>query len=316
LACVVSYLTTNKKNTIKTTRKLIALIVSVTTLTVHAQDTLHTKPIKRVSMHDFYVQAGLFGQRSPSGSVVDFRTLFPQSVLLSNTTGYSQPNGFSVTGTSMLSVQLGLQFSNKQKQAYKSNPVLRLGVVYFSQVNLTGSLNKDLRKTYDTLTSIQTGQTVYRDSVITQNLGMSLQSQQLRFDASLIFRTNPLARFMLFTGIGLTAGVSFQTSTHIYYSTNSRTETRDQNGNTSLASSSYDYGHFTHEQVNSKNGFGISAYVPMGVDFRIGKRSNFWKPIHLFFELRPGINITSIPELRNITSAYMQTGLGVRVVFK
>jgi len=51
----------------------------------------------------------------------------------------------------------------------------------------------------------------------------------------------------------------------------------------------------------------------LGIDFRIGKKREFWKRTHLFYELRPGINVTSIPELRPITNASVQHGIGLRV---
>ena len=67
------------------------------------------------------------------------------------------------------------------------------------------------------------------------------------------------------------------------------------------------------EYYKNKNNFGFSAYIPMGIDFRIGRKRKFWKQIHLFLELRPGINGTSIPELRTIVNSSMQYGFGLKV---
>jgi hypothetical protein len=47
----------------------------------------------------------------------------------------------------------------------------------------------------------------------------------------------------------------------------------------------------------------------------LGKKKEFWKRTHLFYELRPGINITSIPELGTITNSSNQHGLGLRVTW-
>lgn len=296
----------------KTKNFLSVVILLTVSLSVIGQEQ-QPKTVKRISIHDFYIQTGMFLERNTNGTLTDFKTLAPKSVLLnSDFTGYSSSNGFSLTGNSMFSVMLGIQFSDKQKKAYKTNPLLRLGISYFSGTSLTSSLYKDERKPYDTLTSTQTGQTVYRDSITTKSYSMNHSSEQLRFDGSLIFRTNTEARWSLFTGIGITAGLSINANTDIDYITYSRIETRDQNGNTSPSSSSDNFKIKT-ERYSSKNNFGLSAYIPMGVDFRIGKKREFWKRTHLFFELRPGINSTSIPELRTITNASMQYGLGLKV---
>ncbi|GCD78987.1 hypothetical protein [Schleiferia thermophila] len=297
----------------KTTNILSAVILLTVSFSVFGQEQ-QPKTINKISIHDIYIQTGFFSERNTNGTLSDFKTLAPQSVLLNNNmTDFSQSGGFSLTSNTMFSVMLGLQFSDKQKTIYKANPLLRLGISYFSGTTLTGGLYKEDRKPYDTLTSTQTGQTVYIDSITTKNYSMNYSSEQLRFDGSLIFRTNPEARWSIFTGIGITAGLSINANTDIYYSNYGRTETRYANGNTS---SSYGYSSSDNsktEKFRNKSNFGLSSYIPMGIDFRIGKKKEFWKRTHLFYELRPGINITSIPELRTITNASIQHGLGLRV---
>lgn len=304
-----------KKMKMKTTNILSAIILLTVSFSVFGQEQ-PPKTIKKISIHDFYIQTGMFFERNTNGTLTDFKTLAPQSVLLNNNmTDFSQSVGFSMTGNTMFSVMLGLQFSDKQKTIYKANPLLRLGISYFSGTTLTGGSYKEDRKPYDTLTSTQTGQTVYIDSVTTKNYSMNYSSEQLRFDGSLIFRTNPEARWSIYTGIGITAGLSINANTDIYYSNYGRTETRYANGSTS---SSYNYSSSDNsnsktEKIKNKTNFGASTYIPMGIDIRIGKKREFWKRTHLFYELRPGINITSIPELRTITNASLQHGLGLRV---
>ena len=302
-----------KKIKMKTTNILSAIILLTVYSSVFGQEQ-QPKTVKRISIHDFYIQTGFFSERNTNGTLADFKTLAPQSVLLNNNmTDFSQSGVFGKRGNTMLSVMLGLQFSDKQKTIYKANPLLRLGISYFSGTTLTGGSYKEDRKPYDTLTSTQTGQTIYIDSVTTKNYSMNYSSAQLRFDGSLIFRTNPEARWSIFTGIGITAGLSINANTDIYYSNYGRTETRYANGSTS---SSYNYSGNNNsktEKFRNKTNFGASTYIPMGIDFRIGKKREFWKRTHLFYELRPGINITSIPELRTITNASLQHGLGLRV---
>jgi hypothetical protein len=49
---------------------------------------------------------------------------------------------------------------------------------------------------------------------------MDYSSNQLRLDASLIFRTNADARWSAFAGVGINAGVSLNSNTTIYYHEN------------------------------------------------------------------------------------------------
>ncbi|MCU0440132.1 MAG: hypothetical protein MUC49_19765 [Raineya sp.] len=269
------------------------------------------KTIKKIRVHDIYIQTGVFSGRNTYGTLADFKLIAPESVLLKdNMTGFSPSVLGGYNSRRFFSVMFGLQFSDKQKTTYKKSPSLRLGISYFSGTNLLGSLYKEDCKSYDTLISAQTGQTVYIDSVNSKYYNMNYSSQQLRFDGSLIFRTNPEARWSIFTGIGITAGFSINANTDIYYSNFDKT-TRYTNGNVSYSvPSSNDY---KTEKFRNKNNFGASAYIPIGIDFRIGKKREFLKRTHLFYELRPSINITSIPELQTITNVGIQHGLGLRI---
>src|SRR5690606_33840629 len=132
---------------------------------------------------------------------------------------------------------------------------------------------------YDTLTSSQTGQVVYIDSVYTQNYSMDYVSEQLRLDGSVIFRTNPEGRWSLYAGIGFTVGLSVNATTEIYYSKYGRIETRYPNGQTSHSYQYYYPGSYISktETFRNKTNFSVSPYIPMGVDFRIGKKREFWK---------------------------------------
>lgn len=271
--------------------------------------------MKRFKINEIYFQLGFFSERNAIGTLTDFQSLAPQSILLDNNfAGYSSSNGLSLRTNSMFSVMLGIQFNDKENKTHKTNPLLRLGVSYFSGTTLKEYFHKEDRKTYDTLTNAQTGQTIYFDSVTTKSSGMNYSSEQLRVDASLIFRTNPELRWSLFTGIGITTGISINVYTEINFSQSDWTESRYPNGNGSSSFySAYSGGDLKKEIVKNKMNSGLSTYIPMGIDFRIGKKIEFWKRTHLFYELRPSINMTSIPELRTVTNAAIQQGLGLKV---
>jgi hypothetical protein len=298
----------------KTFHILSTLLLSTIALTTSGQE-LQPKAIKKISINDVYIQTGFYSENNTNGTLADFKKLAPQSALLQNNlTDFYESSGFSTTTNNMFSIMLGLQFSDKEKASYKANPLLRLGVSYFSGTSITSGFYKEERFPYDTLTSSQTGQTIFIDSINTKNYSMNYSSEQLRLDASLIFRTNPEARWSLFAGIGVNAGLSINANTAIYFNRYESSDTRFINGNTS----SYSYSNTDNsktENFQNKSNFGLSTYIPMGVDLRLGKKNEFWKRTHLFYELRPGVNITSIPELGTITNSSIQHGLGLRVTW-
>jgi hypothetical protein len=272
------------------------------------------KKINRISITDFYFQPGLFSQANTISELSEFKTLAPQSTLLKgNLSDYNQSGGFNYSVNSILTVMLGFKFSDKQKTRYKPNPLLRLGISYFSGTSLTGGLYKETRKPYDTLISAQTGQITYIDSVIKRTIGMYYISQQLRLDGSFIYRTNPEARWSLFAGIGITAGLSINANTTIYYNKYDILQTRSSNDNLNSTNAYSNSNNGKTESFRNKTNLGFSAYIPAGVDFRIGKKREFWKRTHLYYELRPGINTTFIPELRTTTGGSFQQGIGLRV---
>jgi hypothetical protein len=175
----------------------------------------------------------------------------------------------------------------------------------------SGNLFKEERKPYDTLISTQTGDAYYVDSVDAKNLNMSYTADQLRLDGSLIFRTDPAARWSLHAGIGLSAGMSMNAQTEILYMHKKYTEM--QFVEFSNGDGFYDTDNFESENFRNKPSFGFSAYVPMGIDFRMGNKREFWKHTHLFYEMGPGVNVTVIPEMRTLTNMSLRHGFGLRV---
>ncbi|WP_159038376.1 hypothetical protein [Brumimicrobium mesophilum] len=290
-------------------------IMSLSFLTI-GQEKLET-PIKRITVHDIYISTGTINNRVARGTYDDFKALAPQSDLLNQGEfNFSQSGGYSYNGNSTIAIMLGLKFSDKEKSNYKLNPVLRLGFNYSNGTNLSTGGYKETREPFDTLISSQTGQATYIDSVFTENYGANYSTDQLSIVGSLIFSTDPEARWSLYSGIGIAAGISLNSNTHIYYSTDRYQETLFDNSNGSGYGNSYGSSTETeHETITNKTSFGGMAYIPLGIDFRIANRSEFWKRVHVFYEIKPGLGFTSIPELNTIVNTNFQQGFGLRVTF-
>ena len=83
----------------------------------------------------------------------------------------------------------------------------------------------------------------------------------------------------------------------------------DKKGNlwfTSGMNGVYFYDGKTFKNFTEKDGLANNA---------VRKEKRILKRTLLFYELRPGINITSIPELRTVTNSSIQHGLGLRVTW-
>ena len=272
--------------------------------------------VKRITVSDISVQLGTFSGYNNYGNISDFRKLAPQSEILNNDfADYLQFNNFRLLNNRMFSMMMGIKFSDKQKKSYKSNYQLRLGFSYSFGNNFMKELYAVERQAYDTLISQKTGQAYYIDSTTSHHYTMNYSSEELRFDASLIFKTKPEYRFTFHTGIGVSAGVSFNAQTYISYTKSASTDLSSNYNHFSY--SSYYSGTYSekHEFIQNSDVFGVSTYIPLGVNFQIGKNREFWKQFHVFYELRPGINIVSVPELRTIVNANFQQGIGLKVAW-
>lgn len=301
---------------IKHMRKLFFSFILVTVTVLAFGQVQNSTVVKRIKINEYSIQTGLFGGSPANSSLADFYILAPNSVLL-NSNLIPEPNTYyphhyASRPNTMFSAMLGFQFSDKQKTKYNKNIQLRVGITYSHNSVLSGGLFNTERKTFDTLTSSQTGASTYLDSVITKSLNMNYSSEQLRLDGALIFSTNTDARFSLFSGIGLTAGFSFNSKTTIKYNTHYQIENRVPNDYTRHIDSFS--GSSETEVISNKNNFGFSAYIPLGVNVKLGYKTEFWKKVNLFYEIRPSINITYIPELRTVTNSFVHFGGGFKIL--
>jgi hypothetical protein len=295
------------------TKASLSLIMLFATVAFGQQKEQSKDTVNRIIIEDAYIQSGMVLGRNSSGMLSDFQKLAPKSTLLNNNfSGYTSSNedNFGNKRNTAFSAMVGIKFRNKQQTAYKSNPLLRIGISYFSGSNLSSSFYKEDYKRYDTLTSAKTGQSVYMDSVTSRRYNMNYASEQLRLDVSLIFRTNAKARWSLFGGFGISSGFSFNSVTRISYNKNNYTEI-SPNGNNYQGY--YSNRNEQTENFKNKSYFVASSFLPMGVDFRIGKKKEMWKKIHLYYEARPFISFSSLPELSTLVRSGVQSSLGLRV---
>ena len=301
----------------KTLKIILAFMCLASTTYAQTNETIKKKKYK---ISNAYILPMGSLQKDPSISDANFKKLTENSMLLKNQSldDYKKHSN-SRSFNSSIAFNIGISKYNEQENNYNSSPEFRIGFTYSSNTIFTANYQKEESKRIDTLTSNQTGNTIYYDSITRKNYSMYASSDQLMLDVSVLFRTNPKARWSLYGGIGVNAGSSINAFSHINYfeySSNqfSSSYTNISGNNVSGQNSLGDKQ--KNESIKMENQIATGIYLPFGIDFRLGDKREFFKRIHGFIELRPYLNSTSVPELKtNFLTAGIKGGLGLRINF-
>jgi hypothetical protein len=261
---------------------------------------------QKIKISEIHISNGSGSMGTQDGNLTDFAKLAPNSAILgmdlSQLTPYSYMyfNGFRMnSGSNSTSLQLGLQCAKMPKITF------RVGLTHVSNFGLLSAHGGFTEYApYDTLTSSQTGQQTFLDSSHTKSYDMNYSNQQIRLDGAMIFRMFPEKRWSLHTGLGASIGMSYRATTSLRY-----WESSSINSN----NGGYYNESGKNETFQNKNSLGAALYIPLGVDFCIGKKREFWMPFHLYAESRPSLNINSINGIGTTFCPGMSSALGLRV---
>lgn len=264
----------------------------------------------QVKINELYLQSGSFFNQANS-SLADFQTLAPQSSILQQDLSLYQNYpmlNFNLPGQAQ-TLSIGLQMTKLPKAT------LRVGLTHINQgsaLSFGGAYTESF--TVDTLTSSQTGEQFFIDSFSTHSYNARFSQEQLRLDASLLYRLNGEKRWSLYGGFGANLGFTYNCQTTVHHSVS-------PNGDTQFFGLFNDYimyssGLHQEEKFENKGGICLGIYAPLGLDFQVGKKRDFWKPFHLYLEMRPGINLTQISGLGTSFNVGGFSNFGLRVKFK
>ena len=222
----------------------------------------------QISINEIYLQSGsFFGQNK--GSLADFQTLAPGSSILQQDLSAYQSSpmySFNLPGQSQ-TLSIGL------KLATLPNATLRLGLMHTGQRNalsVGGSYTESFR--VDTLTSSQSGEQFFVDSFSTHSYNANYSQEQLRIDASLLFRYRADKRWSFFGGIGANFGLCYNASTTIHHRVSPYGDAFGYSFFNDIYLNDFD----THEAETFEHtgGFGLGVYAPLGIDFQVEKNES------------------------------------------
>ncbi len=278
------------------------------------------KEVNKVRCNDFFIYLGDVSQINPVRTVSDFILISPNSNLLTNdfsdfrSISNSEYNSSFFYGDGVLSMGVSLSFRDANKKSYNKNTLLRLGLTYCNATKFGLRLSKEGRFAYDTLISALFSTPVYIDSINTEIYNINYWADQIRLDCSLIFRSKIKSRLTLHSGIGFNLGISSSSVTTISYSNSTFLSSQiDTRYSISGLADFNSVNIFTEERRENNLAYGFATYIPLGLDFGLGKAANDWGKLNFFGEFRPGLNYYWDPNLNGNLNPFIQYGMGLRV---
>ncbi len=267
-----------------------------------------------LKIQDFYFLPSLQFASTGPADLMAFDKLAPGSAILSRNYSDYVSSDYNLYANSNFQISMGLALRNSDKSEYRQNMQLQIGMSHTSALNLSQVRWREIRKPYDTLLSQQTANRLYVDSITSHYVDAQNGSDKLSLQAALVFRSNPALRWSIFGGLGVSGGLSYNSFTHIHYTMINRTALVDETGSEYFGYYPDDPDFYQEEEIfRNKSSFSGSVYLPFGVDFRMGEKSDLLKRMHIYSELRPGMDFSRIPEYGYNTRSFFQFGLGLCV---
>lgn len=250
-----------------------------------------------------YVLPGFISHTMPSRSIDDFNKLAPGSKILNQDfSEFDKSDGLNIAGSGYFAPALGIRF-NQADGTFNNHFLVRAGISFSTGDILYKSAQKSTRIPYDTLVSTITGEVVTLDSIQDRTIIMSYAGSALQLDVAVTWSTDFEARFQVYGGVGISAGLTFNNTTTIgdydySYDPENPYDRKDHDRNL--------------ENYSNKSGFSGNVYLPLGLDWRLGKQG-FLESIHFVSEFRPGLAFYTIPELDSYVSPSFGFLMGLKV---
>lgn len=239
----------------------------------------------------------------------DMGVLAPGSRLLDrDLSGHKFTNDRYESGTGSFEASIGL---HPFKGSGARGPELRLGVIHAGLVNQSAVLQRTTRQPYDTLTSSQTGEQTFVDSVHRDQVLLDHSAERFGVNASLIWRTQ--GRWSLYGGVGLAGGPVLNARTQVRARVKGGVEPNEPTEGDAYYGFDGFWGNDDVETFRNGTGWWVSTYLPLGLDFQLARTGTFFSRLHVYYELRPQMVFQGSPELGSSTAFGVQTLFGLRL---
>jgi|694.fasta_scaffold31883_5 hypothetical protein len=290
-------------------------IFSLAVLAVSSCFVVSAQEIKKSKYKISQFQLSFGGDRSLTPLNInqnEFNILAPGAQIPANSTPYTTQFGWDAP-TLNINVAFHPLKKNGLSGEYNKNRTFRAGIsaqgINASIYNTSNSFTTRI----DTLVSSANGSIYgFVDSVHRDFTYSSYMATAVRLDFSYLASTDVSKRFSFYSGVGLNFGITLAPRTEIHSHSWDSEQITDTNDNYISTQSVYNALNVNRQVYQNKMGYMAALYVPIGVDFRLGKKNEVMKKMHLFFELRPTISVLSIPETKTYAYPSMQNCVGVK----
>ncbi len=290
----------------------LVLLVALPIIPCFAQeDSLANKSAKEFRMQ---VSFGNFELNGSPTTLDDWKKLAPNSHFLKNDfLKYSKDENYVFDLKPIFNLNFYINTSQKREHT-KGGGWIRTGLS-FGQVNLLDfRLEKKVVTPIDTLSSNLNNLEIYVDSVDVNELKMHYTSSVIQAEIAYIFKTKESARWGIYGGAGVGIGYAFNNYVSLTEEKKKYFEYQVSNGETYSDEYKMDNNYsFNVEEFRLKSSFIVSAFLPVGVTFRVGKNSAFLRKLTLSLEYQAGIQMRRVPELESFVNSYGIAQIGLIV---
>jgi hypothetical protein len=262
-----------------------------------------------VRITDVLVRWGGLGAQAYANTLGDWHALVPASALAARDIS---DHRYVRSGPGVVLSFSGQVLLPLRPSARSSHGLfLAAGFSFFHHDHGSLTLEKVTRTPTDTLTSSQTGQVTYVDSVTTSRYEFNHQYDQLALDGALLYMKEYPRHWSLYAGAGVQLGVSLQGRAKLGRSVERALDPqlnggpdRNRNGRAPFDE---------EEEFRTKGGIFVAGYVPLGVCYRLGLKRPFWRAVNLCYELRPTLWTGGVPELGLGAQVGIASYFGLRI---
>jgi hypothetical protein len=292
-------------------KKIILLLAAAiaSNAIVTAQEVKHPK----YKISQFQLSFG--GDRSLTPLNInqnEFNVLAPGAQIPANSAPYTTQFGWDAPTLNM-NVAFHPLNKNGLSGEYNKNRTFRAGIsaqgISASIYNTSNSFTTRI----DTLVSSANGSIYgFVDSTHRDFTFSNYMATAVKLDFAYLASTDVSKRFSFYSGVGLNFGITLAPRTEIHSHAWDSEQITDTNGNFISTQSVYNALNVNRQVYQNKMGYMAALYVPIGIDFQLGKKNEVMKKMHLFFELRPTVSVLSIPEAKTYVYPSMQNCVGVK----
>lgn len=289
-------------------RKLFGALVLLPLVANAQQDSSDTPQKKFIRVVSF----SAFGGGDIYKDGFEDRTIFQQAapsstLAFADLAGYSNPQQFYYLTPAQTSTSAGINLNLHLRCQQKYGEV-RVGFMH-SNTTVSSQYYWQENTTQIAVDTLSNGSIFYTDSIATSSYGYNWTTDVLHLNLAWVVHTDARRWVNLYTGIGLNAGVGYNgviTANHVH---NSHQSTYSQNnGNGYLYTDNYITEVLTTEKFRAPSLTSFGAYVPIGMNIRLGRRNEFLKHLTLFGEYNGGIQVIAPKnvdtKIRTVSSMY------------